>query len=85
MGWNPWIKIEPDDSSNPEAKELYQSTQNKLTGHISDLTRITSLTPKVAKHIDDLCQAVYTGATGFSEKEKEIIALVTSSLIGCVH
>lgn len=85
MSWNPWIKIEPDDSSNEEARQLYQATKNKMTGHISDLTRITSLTPTVSKHIDDLCKAVYKNATGFSEKEKEIIALVTSTLVGCVH
>jgi len=85
MPWNPWIKIEPDDTSNEEAIQLYDSTKNKLTGGISDLTRITSLTPPVAKRIDDLCKAVYDNATGFTEKEKEILALVTSSLIGCVH
>lgn len=85
MPWNPWIKIEPDDTSNEDAIQLYDSTKNKLTGDISDLTRITSLTPTVAKQIDDLCKAVYANATGFTEKEKEILALVTSSLIGCVH
>jgi hypothetical protein len=69
MPWTPWIQIENDDGS----------------AKISDLTRITSLTPDVSKLIDDLCRAVYRSASGLTVREKEIVALVTSSFIGCVH
>jgi len=85
MPWVPWIQIEKDDTSNEEASSLYKKTKNRMTGEISDLTRITSLTPEVAVNIDNLCSAVYKNATGFSTREKEIVALVTSSFIGCVH
>ncbi|MCP4574057.1 MAG: carboxymuconolactone decarboxylase family protein [bacterium] len=84
MPWNPWIQIEPDDTTNEAAKQLFKKTRNAMTGDISDLTRLTSLTPRVAERIDDLCTAVYRDA-GFTPREKEILALVTSSLIGCVH
>ena len=56
-----------------------------MSGKISDLTRITSLTPEVSEHLNTLGSAVYRDATGFTAREKEIIALVTSSFIGCVH
>ena len=85
MPWVPWIQIEKDDTSNEEARQLYLKTKNPLTGKISDLTRITSLTPEVSNHIDNLCSAVYKNATGLTAREKEVIALVTSSFIGCVH
>ena len=85
MLWVPWIQIEKDDTSNEEARQLYTKTKNSLTGKISDLTRITSLTPEVSSHIDSLCLAVYKNATGLTAREKEVVALVTSSFIGCVH
>lgn len=85
MPWSNWIEIEADDTSNEEAKKLYEKTRNRLTGEVSDLTRITSLTPEVAGLLDRLCAAVYGNATGLSAREKEVAALVTSSFIGCVH
>jgi len=85
MPWKPWIQFEKDDTSNEEVKQLYKDTRNKLTGEISDLTRITSLTPEVSNIIDNLCLAVYQNASGLTVREKEIAALVTSSFVGCVH
>ena len=85
MPWIPWIQIEKDDTSKEEAKELYKKTQNSLTGKISDLIRLTSLTPEVSENLHSLCSVVYRNASGLTVREKEIVALVTSSFIGCVH
>ena len=85
MSWVPWIQIEKDDTSKEEVKQLYKKTENSLTGKISDLTRITSLTPEVSNCLDSLCSAVYRNASGLTVREKEIVALVTSSFVGCVH
>jgi alkylhydroperoxidase family enzyme len=85
MPWIPWIRIEALDTEREEAKALYEKTANPLTKKISDLTRLTSLTPQVSERIDELCKSVYKNATGLSAREKEIAALVTSSLNGCVH
>ena len=85
MSWIPWIQIKKDDTSKEEVKQLYKKTQNLLTGKISDLTRITSLTPEVSNYLDSLCSAVYRNASGLTVREKEIVALVTSSFVGCVH
>ena len=85
MPWVPWIKIEREDTSDEKVQQLYRKTRNSVTGKISDLTQLTSLTPEVSTHLDSLCSAVYRNATGLTEREKEIAALVTSSFIGCVH
>ena len=85
MPWVPWIQIEKDDSSKEEIRQLYMKTRNSITGEISDLTRLTSLTPEVSNHINSLCSAVYKNAEGLTVREKEIAALVTSSFVGCVH
>ena len=83
MPWITWIRTEDDDTVNEDAKKLYEKTQNPVTRKISDLTRITSLTPESSELIDKLCTSVYKNATGLSAREKEIAALVTSSFNGC--
>jgi hypothetical protein len=85
MPWVPWIQIEKEDSLKEEAIQLYKKTRNSFTGKISDLTRLTSLTPEVSTHLNNLCSAVYKNASGLTVREKEIAALVTSSFVGCVH
>ena len=85
MSWTSWIKIENENTSNVEAIQLYERTRNPATQKISDLIRITSLTPQTSELIDKLCASVYRNSTGLSAREKEIAALVTSSLNGCVH
>ncbi len=85
MSWTSWIKIESENTANAEAKQLYERTRNPATHKISDLIRITSLTPQTSELIDKLCASVYRSASGLSAREKEIAALVTSSLNGCVH
>ncbi len=85
MPWVPWIKTENEDSSSAEITKLYKTVRNPLTGKISDLNRITSLTPQVSENIYALGTSVYANAVGFTAREKEIIALVTSAFIGCVH
>ena len=85
MAWIPWIATESEDSSDEKIKYLYQKVRNPMTGKVSDLNRITSLTPEVSENLHALGASVYRSATGFTPREKEIIALVTSALIGCVH
>ena len=85
MPWVSWIQTEKDDTSKEEVKQLYKKTRNSSTGKISDLTRLTSLTPEVSNCIDSLRSAVYQNASGLTMREKEIAALVASSFVGCVH
>ncbi len=85
MPWIRWIQIEDENAEDEKVKKLYEKTKNPVTKKISDLTRITSLTPECSELIDKLCTSIYKNATGLSAPEKEIAALVTSSFNGCVH
>ena len=85
MPWMPWIRTEADDTTKDEVKQLYSKARNSMTGTVSDLTRLTSLTPEVSTYLANLCSAVYRNAPGLTVREKEITALVTSSFVGCVH
>ena len=85
MPWTPWIDIEPDDTDDPAAKALYAKTRHPITGQLSDLTRITSLTPTAAELIQQLRNAIYHGSDRLTAREKEIAALITSAFNGCVH
>ena len=85
MTWTPWIRTESDDTSNEETMKLFKKTRNPLTGDLSDLVRITSLTPEFAGFLNELGSAAYRNADGLTAREKEVLALVTSSFIGCVH
>ncbi len=85
MSWKPWIKIEAEDSSDEKVQKLYKKARKPLTGKLSDLTQLTSLTPEVSGNLHSLGGSVYSQQSGLSLREKEVAALVTSALIGCVH
>lgn len=85
MNWVPWIKIEPENSSDERVQRLYKKARKPLTGKLSDLTQLTSITPDVADSLHSFGVAVYRDASGLSLREKEVAALVASSLVGCVH
>ena len=85
MPWIKWIKVEPDDTWDEDVRELYARTRDRITGNIPDTVRLMSLTPKVAGLLYELQRAIYQGAKGLNVREKEIAALIVSSLNGCVH
>ncbi len=84
MPWIPWIKTDNEETDLADAQQLFRETRD-LDGKVSDLVRITSRTPTVARLIHQLGDAVYRSATGLTLREKEIVALITSSYVGCVH
>lgn len=79
MAWTTWIEIEPNDTSNEEVRQLYQSTRDRSTGRPPDTVRLNSLTPEVAGLIYNLNRAIHRNATGLTIREQEIAALIVSS------
>ena len=75
MTWIPWIRIEPEDSSNEEVQKLYKKARKPLTGKLSDLTQLTSLSPEMSSQLHGLGVAVYRDAGSLSLREKEVAAL----------
>jgi len=85
MSWNTWIEIQPEDTTDVAAQNLYNRTRDFATGHPPDIVRLMSLTPSVANLLFDLQRTIFLEATGLSIQEKEIAALIVSSFNGCVH
>ena len=85
MPWVPWIDIEDESSSEPEVQELFNKTRNTLTQRVSDIVKLTSLTPEVAALIHQLNQAILRNASSLTVREREVAALVVSAYNGCVH
>ena len=85
MSWNPWIRIEPENSSDEKVQQLYKKVRKPLTGKLSDLSQLTSLTPDVSSVLHRLGSSIYSQQSGLSLREKEVAALVTSAFVGCVH
>ena len=85
MPWNPWIAVEPDNTTNEAVQQLYQRTRDKSTGRPPDVVRLGSLAPAAAGLLYDLQRTVYNGAEGLTLREKEISALIVSVYNGCVH
>jgi len=85
MPWVPWIDTEPESAASEEVRKLYQKTRNAETGNVPDVVKLASLTPEIAGLIFDLNKAIHRNATGLTEREIEIAALIVSSYNGCVH
>ncbi|MCP4542497.1 MAG: hypothetical protein GY832_35705 [Chloroflexi bacterium] len=86
MPWTTWIDIVQNPAeTEKDVQDLYKRTRNSKTGQVPDTVRLNSLTPQVAGLLDELSRAIQRNATGLKPREKEIAALVTSVLNGCVH
>ena len=85
MPWKPWIETEPDDTANEAVRQLYSDTLDRITKRVPDGVRLTSLTPKVSRLINDLNRAVHSEAEGLSAREQEVAGLIVASYNGCVH
>lgn len=85
MAWNPWIRIEPADTPDGAVRALYDRTRDAAKGGAPDTVRLASLTPDVAGLLFDLQRAVEKAASGLTFREREIAALLVSTLNGCVH
>ena len=85
MPWKPWVEIEKRDTTNQEAKQMYDEVMDKKTKVIPDLCRLTSITPQIALDINKLHDSIAENKTGLSVKEIEIAALIVANFNGCVH
>jgi hypothetical protein len=85
MSWIPWIRIEEDNSPNPEVQNLYKQTKNPSNKQVSDTVKLNSLIPEVSILLHELSQSISKNATGLTMREKEMSALIIAVYNGCVH
>ncbi len=77
----PWIKV-VEETAEGELKEIYQS-QRKKAGTLANILKIHSLAPRTLSTHMALYEAVMHSPGDLSRVQREMIAVVVSSLNHC--
>jgi alkylhydroperoxidase family enzyme len=78
-----WIEIIPEDRAEGELGELYERWQDRRYGKVDNILRIHSLHPRTLGEHAELYDTTMHGPSGLSLAEREMIALVVSSINRC--
>jgi uncharacterized peroxidase-related enzyme len=78
----PWIDYIDEKYAKGELKEIYKNIKNKR-GKLSNLMKIHSLNPKTMQKHMDLYLSIMFGKSNLSRQERELIAIIVSSLNNC--
>lgn len=79
MAWIPYI---PEDDAPPELREMYDRYRDPA-GHVDNILRIHGLNPPSLKAHFDLYACVMRGKSDLSRAQREMIAVVVSSINEC--
>ena len=74
-----WIPMIPEDEAEGELKEWYDRLRDPWGG-VDDIMRIHSISLPTMKGHYELYQSAMTGNPDLSRKEREMIAIVVSSI-----
>lgn len=78
-----WIRTIPDDEAAGDLAQLYARIVDPVSGKVDHVLAAHSLHPRgLAAHFE-LYSAVMSGTRGLRKVERELIALVVSSLNEC--
>lgn len=78
-----WIRTIPDDKAEGELGALYSRVVDPKSGKVDHILAAHSLHPRgLAAHFE-LYSAVMSGTRGLRKVDRELIALVVSSLNEC--
>jgi len=80
----PWIKVIDEEKAEGELKEIYREIREKR-GKIANIVKIHSLNPSAMKAHIDLYITLMFGKSGLSRVEREMIAVVVSTLNECEY
>lgn len=80
----PWIKVIEENEAEGEVKEIYDSIK-KSRRKLSNIMQIQSLMPEVMKSHMDLYLSVMFNKSSITRDEKELIAVVVSTLNDCLY
>lgn len=78
-----WIKIIEEAEAEGELKEMYDRMGDPRVGTVDNILKIHSLLPKTLQNHYDLYKTVMYGKHGLSRVEREMIAVVASTLNHC--
>lgn len=77
-----WIKMVPEEEADGKLKELYQKYKEPWGG-VDHIIKIHSLNPKSMQTHYDLYAHLMRGRSPLSRVQREMIAVVSSSLNRC--
>jgi uncharacterized peroxidase-related enzyme len=77
-----WIKVIPEDEAEGKLKELYDR-MTEPWGGVDNIMKIHSLNVPSLKAHFDLYKTLMRGRSGLSRAQREMIAVVVSSVNRC--
>lgn len=80
----PWIKVIDETDATEKLKEIYEKIR-KERGKISNIMKIHSLSPTIMEKHLDLYHAIMFTCSGISREERELIAVIVSSVNQCEY
>lgn len=78
-----WIEIIDDEDTEGELAGLYDQMIDPVFGRVDNIMTIHSLHPRGLRTHHDLYQEVMSGTKSLRKVDREMIALVVSSLNDC--
>ncbi len=78
----PWIQVTDEDKADGPLKEIYEELSRKR-GKIANIMRVHSLNPQAMMDHLNLYTTLMFGKSNLSREERELIAVVVSSLNHC--
>jgi len=83
MSGEAWIQTVPEAEAQGLLKELYDQERDPRTGAVDNILKVHSLHPETLRAHADLYHTVMHGRSGVTAIEREMIAVVVSSLNRC--
>jgi uncharacterized peroxidase-related enzyme len=83
LGWLPWLPFVTDETATPAQAEALKATAP--TGNPSDYFRLLAHDAPVLRERTQLFNAIMYGRGGASRAERELAAVATSRVNGCVY
>ncbi len=80
----PWIKQIDESEASEKLHEVYDEVRTKR-GKISNIMKVHSLDPESMKNHLDLYLSIVENNSSINEEERELIAVVVSSLNNCSY
>jgi len=78
----PWIDIINENEAEGKLKDIYDEIKNRR-GRLSNIMKIHSLNPDAMKNHMDLYISIMFGKSDLSRRDRELIAVVVSSINNC--
>ena len=80
-----WIETIKEDEWSGDLEDLYASLADRRAGRVDNIMQVHSLNPRAMKAHQTLYVSAMAGTKSLRKVERELIALVVSSLNECQY